>query len=146
MVPHAASGRRNRLTVAAFFTVVAAVVAPAVRDRASFPLSTYPIYAHTRARNIVINVAVGVDADGTGRPLGLDAIADTDDPLIAQSTLDEAVARGRAEELCRLIASRSGTGVAAVEIAREEHDLIERVGGRYSIRNRDVIAQCDVIR
>ena len=144
MVPR--SGRRNQFPVLIVVLVVAAVVAPAVRDRASFPLSTYPIYADTRPRSVTLNVAVGIGRDGVTRPLSLDAIADTDDPLIAQSTLDRAVSSGRAEELCRIIATRAGPKVDSVEIAREHHDLIARVLDADSLRSRDLLARCEVIR
>jgi len=144
MVPR--SGRRNRFPVLIVVLVVAAVVAPAVRDRASFPLSTYPIYADSRPRSVTLNVAVGIGRDGSTRPLSLDAIADTDDPLIAQSTLDRAVSSGRAEELCLIIATRAGPEVESVEIARERHDLIDRVLDEDSLRSRDLLARCEVIR
>ncbi|MEO7398752.1 MAG: hypothetical protein ABIW84_09330 [Ilumatobacteraceae bacterium] len=141
MVSKAVTSWPSRIVVVA---MIAAVSAPAVTNRASFPLSTYPIYASARERVATINVAVGIDGAGTLKPLSLAAIADTDDPLIAQSTLDRAAGGPRPEELCRSIAARTGGGIEAIEIAREEHDLIERVAGRDSLLSRDVIARCPV--
>src|SRR5262249_40877964 len=88
--------------------VLAAVISPALRDRDSFPLSTYPMYAGTRGRVVSIATAVGVDATGRAHYLSLSSIADTDDPLIAESAVRHAINTGRAGALCVQIAERLG--------------------------------------
>ena len=127
---------------------VIAVMMPVALDRASFPLSTYPIYAHQRDRTEQINVVSGVRADGSTVPVGLDAIARTDDPLIAQSTIDHAIAAGATDRMCSDIAARvdegSDDGVVAVEIASELQDLVERARGRESALERSIVTRCPV--
>ena len=65
--------------------MVVLVVSPAMRNRDSFPLSTYPIYAHSRGRLVTFDTVEGVVAGGEIERLSLEAIAQTDDPLIAAS-------------------------------------------------------------
>ena len=124
--------------------VLLAVLSPAVRGRDSFPLSTYPMYAETRGEVVSISTAVGVDATGHRRPLSLRAIAATDDPLIAESTVDDAIRGGRADALCALIAGRVGPDVTRVEVVDERHDVVARALGRPSLVHRSVRASCAV--
>jgi len=123
--------------------VLLAVLWPAVRGRDSFPLSTYPMYAETRGEVVSISTAVGVDAAGARRRLSLQAIAATDDPLIAESTVDGAIRGGRADALCATIASRVGSGVTRVEVVDERHDVVARAAGRPSLVSRSVRASCE---
>lgn len=123
--------------------VIAAVALPAVRDRDSFPLSTYPVYASARGRVATINTAVGYDAAGTMHRLSLSAIADTDDPLIAESAVARAVATGRADELCKEIARRTSSAVTQIEVVEERHDIVAWTIGDESLRGRTVHAECE---
>ena len=81
--------------------VLLAVAWPVVRGHDSFPLSTYPMYAETRGEAVSISTAVGLDGTGGRRRLSLQAIAETDDPLIAESAVDDAVRRGRGRRAVR---------------------------------------------
>ena len=115
-----------------------------VRGHDSFPLSTYPMYAETRGDAVSISTAVGVDASGARRRLSLRAIADTDDPLIAESAVDDAVRRGEADALCAEIAARVADGIERVEVVAERHDVVARAAGRPSLLARSVRATCGV--
>ena len=122
--------------------VVAVLVSPAIRDHDSFPLSTYPIYASARSREATFVTAQGQRADGTARRLSMDVIARTDDPLIAASRVADAVAAGRADELCAEIAGRAPTDVVAVIVVRELHDVVHGARGEDSLLSRERLSRC----
>ena len=132
-------GRRFVATV-----VVAAVVSPAVRRSDSFPLSTYPMYASARNGTATFATARGIDASGGDRRLSMRTIARTDDPLIAQSRVAEAIRSGAAAQLCAEIAERARRPVIEVEVVEERHDLVAQVAGRASLRQRTLHARCQV--
>jgi hypothetical protein len=123
-----------------------AVLSPAVRDRDSFPLSTYPVYATVRPRTATFATAAGIGSDGGRRRLTMRTIADTDDPLIAESRVAGAVASGHGGDLCREIAGRAPNGVVAVSVVIETHDVVDAAGGRPSLRERRVVSTCAVRR
>jgi hypothetical protein len=125
--------------------VLAAVVSPAVRDRDSMPLSTYPMYATARPDVVVLATAVGIDDRGAARRLSLDTIARSDDPLITESRVDEAIRSGGAGALCREIAGRVGDDIAAVEVVEERHDLERYAAGDPSLVRRHVHATCEAV-
>jgi hypothetical protein len=135
-------GSRRRLLAVVVGTVV--LIAPALRDHDSFPLSTYPIYASARPREATFVTAQGQGADGSAHRLSIDVIARTDDPLIAASRVADAVAAGRADELCAEIASRAPTDVVAVAIVRERHDVVDGARGKESLLQREQLARCAV--
>ena len=138
---HPSRMRPRRLAVV---LTIGAVLAPALMNRASFPLSTYPIYAHSRERHADIVVVRGVLPDGSMQTVGLEPIAGTDDPLIAQSTIDRAVRDQTVDDLCSAIAGRVGAHISAVEIAVEQHDLVSLAAGRSSLGDRRVLTRCEV--
>ncbi len=102
------------------------------------------MYAETRGKDVSISTAVGVDGSGSRRRLSLRAIAQTDDPLIAESAVDDALQRGAADALCAEIASRVPEGIEQVEIVAERHDVVARAAGRPSLLDRSVRASCGV--
>lgn len=132
--------------------VVTAMLVPVALDRDDFPLSTYPMYAEARPSTVVLPTAVGIDAAGGRQRLSLDVIAGVDDPLIAAAELRDAIAAGRADDVCAVIAgrlaARGGAGdagsAAAVEVATERHDTVARVRGDPSEVAREVHARCPV--
>jgi len=136
----------NHIRRIATVAVLAAIVAPAVFDRPSFPLSTYPIYAQARQRTLTVHVVSIVGKDGSRRPAGLEAIARTDDPLIAQSTIDRAVGSGSVDRLCASIAARiePGTPGLTVEISTERLDLVDRLQDEVAPQDRNLVARCEV--
>ena len=123
---------------------VAVLVSPALRDHDSFPLSTYPVYASARSREATFVTAQGQRADGSARRLSIDVIARTDDPLIAASRVADAVASGRADELCAEIAGRVSSDVVAVVVVRERHDVVDGARGEDSLLSREQLSRCAV--
>ena len=136
----AGSWVRRLLTVA----LLVALVSPAIRNQDSLPLSTYPMFAGTRSNLSTFVTASGVDGPGDRVSLSALTISQSRDRLIAQSFLNDAVQRGDAVPLCAEIAGRVDTSIVAVEIARERHDTIARLRGEASLRERDVLATCEV--
>ena len=120
------------------------LISPALRDHDSFPLSTYPIYASVRPREATFVTAHGEGADGSAHRLSIDVIARTDDPLIAASRVADAVAAGRADELCAEIAARAPSDLVAVMVVREWHDVVAGARGEDSMLQREQLAECTV--
>ena len=131
-------GRRRMIIIAALVLVVA----PAIRNHDSFPLSTYPVYSSVRPREQTFSTAIGELHDGTERRLSMAVIASTDDPLIAHDRVRTAIDGGRASELCGEIARRAPREVTTVLVVRESHDVVEAASGRDSLRSRTVHATC----
>jgi hypothetical protein len=123
--------------------VLAAVISPALRNRDSVPLSTFPMYATARGDVAVLGTAVGVDRQGAARRLTMDTIARSNDPLIAESLVRTAIQNGDADALCREIASRLRDEVVEVEIVEERHDLDRYAAGDPSLMRRRVHATCE---
>lgn len=136
-------GWRQRLVTIA---VLAAVVLPLVGERDSFPLSRYPMYAGRRAGAATLVTAVGIDRTGDTRRLSLGTIAETDDPLIAEAALRDALEAGRAGAWCEQIARRADPALASVEIVEEDHDTVARATGKPSLLGRRVVVTCPVDR
>ena len=124
--------------------VLAAVVSPVVRNHNSFPLSTYPMYADTRADVAVIHTAIGKDASDRPHRLGLHAIANTDDPLIAESLVERAIRADQADALCARIAGRVRLPIAFVEVVAESHDVVAETTGDDSSVTQTLHARCPV--
>jgi hypothetical protein len=131
---------RWRLTATGL--VVLVVASPALRDRDSFPLSTYPVYASARSREMSIVTAVGIQSDGIERRLPMALIARTDDPLIAEQRLRDAVDTGEAGGLCRRIADAAPEGILTVLVVSERHDAVRRAAGEPSQLERIIEARC----
>jgi hypothetical protein len=124
--------------------VVVLVASPALRDRDSFPLSTYPVYASARSRTATFDTVIGLRADGSTAHLSMDVIAQTDDPLIAQQRVRDAVAGGRADALCERVARRAPAAVTSVQVVTQTHDVVEAASGRSSLLRQSVHARCSV--
>lgn len=123
--------------------VVLAVVSPALRDRDSFPLSTYPMYAGARADSDVFSTVVGVDAQGARIPLSLRVIAGTDDALVAQAEVERRIGAAESAALCAEVAGQVSTHVDRVEVVTERHDLVALLSGDESLLDRDLHATCE---
>ena len=125
--------------------VIAVLIAPVVTNRDSFPLSTYPMYARTRAAEVSFVTAQGVDGDGAIMPLSLDVIGSSDDPLVVAGELRAAVRRDEADERCQAIARRvRSERIEHVEVVTERHDTIVRLEGGDSLVRRIVHSRCPV--
>lgn len=144
------SWQRRLLTV----VVLAAVVSPAIRDQDSYPLSTYPVYATARDRTGVLHTAVGIGADQQRHRLSLDVIAATDDPLIAEDRVADAVRDGRSESLCGEIAKRAVEAADrdripptdAIEIVAEQLDFVLTIAEDAPALTTTVHARCELSR
>ena len=130
---------RRRLVTA---VVLVALVSPVLRDRDSFPLSTYPMYATTRPEVVAFPTVVGIEADGRRVRLSLRTIARTDDALIGQARVGRAIDEGQADELCAEVAGRASDALVRIEVVTEHHDVVDLASGRESIIGRDVHATC----
>jgi hypothetical protein len=136
--------RGSRRRLAAVVVAIVVLSSPALRDHDSFPLSTYPIYASARPREATFVTAHGQRADGSEHRLSIDVIARTDDPLIAASRVGDAVAAGRANELCAEIAARAPSDLVAVVVVRERHDVVDGARGEESLLDSEQLARCTV--
>lgn len=134
--------RRIRLLVTV--GVLVALAAPLLVNRDGLPLSTYPMYAHTRGSEVALVRVVALDAQGDEVALSIRSIADTRDPLVAQSALNTAVAEGRTSGLCGEVAERAPATVAQVQVVRERHDVVAQATGEPSLLGTaDVLATCE---
>lgn len=125
--------------------VIAAMFWPLVSNDDGLPLSTYPMYSGTRSETLTFITASGIDAAGVRTQLSMTQIAQTRDPLIAQSFLNDAASLGTIESVCEDIASRLGPGpVRGVEVAREVHNVTAFARDRESLVSRRVLADCAV--
>ncbi len=119
--------REFRRWPAALFSVVMVglTLAPAVRERDSFPLSNYPMFSTVRTRPW-ISVVVGRDAQGNQWPIPPRLVANAEVMQAAQ-TISNAVKRGRAQALCERMAARIADepdwqGVVEVEVQSRQFD------------------------
>jgi hypothetical protein len=132
---------RRLLTLA----VAGALLAPVVADHDSFPLSTYPMYSRTRDAEVDIVTAVGIDADGGSHRLSIGTLADTDDPLIAESRLRAAARSDEASAaMCAEIAARTAGPIRSVSLVTEGHNVVKRAAGEDSLLAVEVHAECEV--
>lgn len=132
--------------------VVALVASPALRQRDSYPLSTYPVYAEARPATAELPTAVGVTAAGDRIRLSLTVIGASDDPLIVADRVADAIAGSRADRLCITIAERAITdraiaergGLTSVEVVTETVDLVATATDGAPPLSRTVHAACPV--
>lgn len=137
---------RRRLTTV---MVVAALIAPALLDHDDFPLATYPMYARSRGDVVAVATAEGATATGEVVRLSLGAIGDSDDPLIVEALVRDAIHRGPAatDALCHDIAGRVAedtTDVERISIVTETHNVVDHASGRPSLVSRQVHTTCRV--
>jgi hypothetical protein len=124
--------------------IVAVLVSPTLRDRDSFPLSTYPMYANVRSEAEDFIVVTALDQAGNQRALSMQIVAQTDDPLIARGVLDNAVRADALADLCQQIAARSAPWTRTVIITRERHRLVDVANGDPSLVQGATLERCDV--
>lgn len=146
----APSARFRRVVVAC---AVVALVLPALVDRDSFPLSTYPMYSQSRGDVVTLATANGISSSGERTRLSLDLIGDSDDPLIVAALVRDAIRLGpdSSGRLCAEIAGRVAASgrdgsIARVEVVTESHDVVANTIGDASLAAREVHATCEVDR
>ncbi|MBT8241514.1 MAG: hypothetical protein KJN63_09835, partial [Acidimicrobiia bacterium] len=102
-----------------------------------------PMYAGTRSNVVAFVVVRGVTAGGEPEELSMFTIAQTRDPLIAESFLADSVRRGDADELCTAVAGRVEDPIILIEVATERFDVATRSSGDPPL-DRTVLATCAV--
>lgn len=137
------SGLQRWVLRLATFALLVALFFPVIRDRDGVPLSTYPMYAGTRSNVVAFVVVRGVTASGEPEELSMFTIAQTRDPLIAESFLADSVRRGDADELCKAVAGRVEDPIIGIEVATERFDVATRSSGDPPF-DRTVLATCAV--
>lgn len=144
---------QRRLAYVVLGLVVVAMLGPPLRrpPRDSFPLSTYPMFAHHRGRISSVATVVGLTANGEVVRLSPELIAGTDEVMIAVETAANAVRRGRdaSRHLCDQVASRVASAdrptITSVRVAVETHDAIDYFSGdRPGPEHVAVHAECAV--
>jgi len=117
----------------ASIALIGAALSPLVRrpEDDGFPLSTYPMFASRRPRQLTMSYPLGVTADGGRRYLSPGLIGSSE-PLQAASIVEQAVGRGGAalRGLCEAIARRVAASpahrdVAAIRLVTGTHDAVE---------------------
>jgi hypothetical protein len=146
----------RRLAAIVSLALCSAVLAPAVRspDDDGFPLSTYPMFAAPRPRELTMASARGVTRDGRPRRLSPGDLG-TGEVMQAFATLQRAAAAGPGQraELCAAIAARVARDAAladviAVELVIGSYDavaVVTEAGGDPAGREA-VLARCDAAR
>jgi len=141
----------NRFAAVASLVLVAAAASPVLRDPLddSFPLSTYPMFAHERGRTFTVAYPIGRTGDG-GRRVLEPRFAGTTEVLQALAVVEDALASGGGGALCERIAravgrERAYRDVVAIELVVGTHDAVD-----YLVRDRagdeSVRARCGVTR
>jgi hypothetical protein len=143
--------RERRRAWAALVLVVGLTgVVPLALDRDSLPLSTFPMFSAAIDSTQSIATAVGVTADGATVRLVPELIGGTTVVSQAVAVVGDAIATGRADELCTDIARRVGGGgpadAVAVEVVTETYDAPAWFDGDRQPVDRQVQARCEVAR
>jgi hypothetical protein len=133
---------RRSVRRVAMILVPAVLMTPALNGKDSFPISDYPMYAFRRASTDTFQAVLGETSTGTIRPLPMSLVADTNDTLIAEALIDQAIRNGSAMRLCERVASRVGPDIERVLVVDEIHNVVNRLRGRASLEERDVHATC----
>ena len=142
----------RRLAALASLALCGAVLAPAVRapDNDGFPLSTYPMFAAPRSRELTMASARGVTRDDRPRTLS-PAHVGTGEVMQAFATIQRAAAAGPDERsaLCAAIAARVAgdtalADVVAVELVSGTYDAVELVAGAAPAAREAPLVRCPV--
>lgn len=130
---------------AAAIALSAAILSPLAMPEGwdSFPISSYPMFSRGNlGRRVTLGHALLVHADGTRAPAP-PALVGTPEPMVAKNVIENAIAAGRAGDLCAAIASRA-KGAVAVEIATSTFDSRAYFEGSRAPLERTVHASCPV--
>lgn len=132
---------------------LATMLSPLLRhpDDDSFPLSTYPMFSHERPREMTMVHAVGLDLEGAREPLPPRVSADTREVLQSMRSIEMAVQRGRAADLCREIGERVKSRaelshVREIVVETIRFDAVAYFDDHAPEPERFVHARCEVLR
>jgi hypothetical protein len=116
-----------------------------------FPLSTYPMFAAPRPRQLTVSYPLGATADGRRRYLSPELVG-SGEVLQAYAIVDRAVAqrgaalRGLCEAIARRVAdSPAHRDVAAIRLVTGTHDAVELLA-RDRVGTEIEHGRCDVPR
>jgi hypothetical protein len=139
--------RRAAATVVSVLAV-AAVLSPALHERDSYPLSTYPMFSYDRGRLAVIDTAVGWDTSGRRRRLNPTLIAGGIEVIRAAVTVSRSIRNGDTDVLCAEIAERAAgrLDLVRVEVVSETHDVVSYFADSTEPLAVTVHASCPVSR
>jgi hypothetical protein len=141
------------IAVVASVVLVLMTLSPVLRKNPyddSFPLSTYPMFASVRPREVKLSYALGVTATGERRMLKPRLIG-SGEILQAFTTIARAVAAGPGEQqkLCRAIAERVRSSdrddIVAIRIVTGTHDAIDLLTDDKLGKERE-LTRCPVKR
>ena len=128
-----------------------AVAWPALQPHPAdgFPVSSYPMFASDRGRDVVLATAVGVTEGGGEVRLGPQAVGGGDEVMLAASAARRAVGAGadEAQRYCREVAERVAggagpDGVIAVEVRTEHRDAVADPRAQQPADEVEVHASC----
>lgn len=123
-----------------------ALVSPVFTRTDGFPVSTQPMYAAIRPETTAFVTANGRTETGDIVSLPITVIADTDDPLVAQSRLAQLAEDPNIVARCQVIADRAGSGqpIVSIEVVRVTHDATATATGEDGLIDREVLTECQV--
>jgi hypothetical protein len=132
--------------------LLVAVLWPILRDppRDGFPLSNYPMFSADRRRaDAQIGHVVGFSREGRHRPVPPELLG-TEEIMQAHQTVQVAIRRGYADELCRRTAERvradpAHADLEQLEVRTDHYDAIAYFAGDTKPRATHVHARCPVL-
>ena len=128
------------------------VFTPLMREtpRDDFPLSNYPMFSKPRDyRDTKIRHVVAFDAHNNGRPV-TPRLVGTEEVMQAVQTVNIAVRRGAAPDLCESVAERVAQAgaewadVVRIEVRLDRYDAIAYFEGDTRSRRGKTYAECPV--
>lgn len=142
----------RRLVVAVWSVgLILALFWPIARNppRDGFPLSNYPMFSHPKEHhNAHIVHVVGYSREGRHRPVPPDLLG-SEEIMQAYQTVQVAIRRGHARDLCRRTAARvaSDPGHADLEhleVRTDVYDAVDYFAGDKKPRGTQIHARCSV--
>lgn len=130
--------------------VVLGLITPVFSRVDGFPVSTQPVYASLRDTTAEFVTAQGRTVSGDIVALPIRVVADTDDPLIAQSRMNRVAETGASAEHCELVAVRAqdvsarSSALVSIEVVSVRHDIGETAAGRDGLVDSVVLASCAI--
>jgi hypothetical protein len=125
---------------------VGAVLSPALHERDSYPLSTYPMFSAPRDRVETVATAVGYEASGRRLRLSPSLIAGGIEVIHAAVTVQTSIRAGDTAALCAEIAARarSRSEIVRIEVVSETVDVVAYFSGEREPLAVQVHASCAV--
>jgi hypothetical protein len=139
---------RRRVATVVSAAAIVAVLSPALHQRDSYPLSTYPMFSYDLGRIESIDTAVGYDVAGRRTRLSPTLIAGGSEVIHAAVTVTTAIAHGDTDALCAEIAARarSDGSLVRIEVVTETYDVVTYFENHADPDPVVVHAACEVPR